>query len=259
MLSSYAPDLPPCEQREDAITCYLRDLESGEPITLTLAITGHAGQPMAIGPDPLMPGWPICSVLKERTFLHIVTCEFGVLKPGQTTHVQLGLVATGVQERMMANTASVSADEEEPNLLNNTDTTTISVQVKADLMVWSAISGPAVAGETLSYTLGIANLGPSDGADVVLTDTLPMGTTLLSVTSSQGDDCWMEGDDGTVTCELGGQTAAVTIVVAVDESPTPPFAETIVHSARVVAAQSDPNPTNNALTASIPVSAGVQD
>jgi uncharacterized repeat protein (TIGR01451 family) len=274
ILNAYAPGLPLCEQRDDALTCYLRDLDTGETITFTLAITGHAGQPMKMELDPLMPGWPICSVLKERTYLHIVNCELGVLKPGQATHVQLTLIAIGVQERTIANTVSVSANEAELNPLDNTITSTITVQVKADLSLWSAISGPAVAGKTLSYTLTVANIGPSIADNVVLTDTVPVlvggpgptRTSLVSAVPSQGDDCRIERDDTSpdaVICDLGrlsgGETATVTIVVAVDESLTPALAESIVHSARVVAGQVDPDPSNNELTESIPVSAGVGD
>jgi uncharacterized repeat protein (TIGR01451 family) len=272
VLSAYAPGLPLCKQRDDALTCTLRDLDSGETITFTLVITGHAGQPMIIEPDPLMPGWPICTVLKERTYLHIVQCELGVLKPGQATRVQLGLTATGVQERMMANTASVSANEAELNPLDNTNTTTITVRVRADLSVWSVVSGPALPGQTLSYTLTVANLGPSDSTDVVLADTLPMGTRLVSVVPSRGEDCQVEREEpwtggraesSRVICSLGrlsgGETATVTIIVAVDESLAPALTEAIVHSATVVAEQADPNPSNNELTERIPVSAGVQD
>ena len=266
ILNAYAPGLPLCEQRDDVLTCYMRDPDSGETTIFTLVITGYAGQPMKMEPDPLMPGWPICSVLKERTYLHIVNCELGVLKPGQATHVQLVFIARGVQERMMVNTASVNASEAELNPLDNTNTTTITVQTRADLSVRSAVSGPAVAGKTLSYTLTVANIGPSDAADVVLADTLPMGTRLVSVVPSQGEDCRIERDDtstDTVICSLGrlsgGETATVTIVVAVDESLTPALAEPIIHCARVMSEQADPNPSNNELTQVIPVSAGVED
>jgi uncharacterized repeat protein (TIGR01451 family) len=217
-------------------------------------------------PDPLMPGWPICFVVKERTFLHIVNCEFGVLKPGQATHVQLVLMAKGVQERMMTNTASVSANETELNPLDNTNTATIAVQVRADLLVRSAISGPAFAGQTLNYTLTVANAGPSDSTDVVLVDTLSMGARLISAIPSQGEDCRIERDDSsteTVICGLGrlrrGETAAVTIIAAVDDSPTLALVEAIIHSASAVAEQADPDPGNNELVESIPVSAGVED
>jgi uncharacterized repeat protein (TIGR01451 family) len=264
-LNAYAPGLPLCEQRDDALTCTLYDPDSGETVTFTLAITGHAGQPMIIELDPLMPGWPICTVLKERTFLHIVQCELGALKSGQATHVQLALTVEGTQERMTPNTAFVSANETDLNPLDNTNTTTVTVRVRADLVLWSAVSGPALAGQTLSYTLTVANLGPSDAADVVLADTLPMGTSLVSAVPSQGEDCQIEQEDTVphVICSLGrlngGEAATIAIVVAVDESVTPALTETIVHSARVVAEQVDPNPGNNELEEHIPVGAGVED
>ena len=262
VLHAYAPGLPHCEQRDDTLTCTLRDLDSGEAITFTVVITGHAGQPMKMELDPLMPGWPICTVLKERSHLHIVNCELGVLRPGQATHVQLALIAGGVLERVMTNTVSVRANEAELNTLDNTNTTTITVRVRADLLVRSVVSGPAVAGKTLSYTLTAVNLGPSN-ADVILTDTLPMGTRLISATSSRGDDCRVEREEpttDTIICNLGrlngGETVTVTMIVAVDESLT--LVEEILHSARVVAEQADPNPDNNELTQTIPVS-GTKD
>jgi uncharacterized repeat protein (TIGR01451 family) len=263
ILSAYAPALPLCGQRDDAFLCTLRDLDSGETITFTVVITGHAGQPMEMGLDPLMPGWPICTLLKEKPWLHIVNCELGTLKPDQATHVQLALIATGVNERIMTNTAAVRANGSDANPLDNTNTTTTSVQIRADVLVQSALSGSAVAGQTLSYTLTAVNLGPSD-ADVVLTDTLPRGTRFVSAASSRGDDCRAEREEpraDTIVCNLGrlsrGETAAVDVVVAVDESLT--AVDEIVHSARVIAEQNDPNLGNNELTQIIPVSAGAED
>jgi uncharacterized repeat protein (TIGR01451 family) len=128
-LIAYAPGLPPCEQQGDALTCYLRDMESGETVTFTLVITGYGEQPMEMGLDALTPGWPICWVIKERTWLHVVQCELGELKPGQATRVQLVFVAIGVTERTTANTAAVYANETDPNPVDNTSTTTITIQI----------------------------------------------------------------------------------------------------------------------------------
>jgi uncharacterized repeat protein (TIGR01451 family) len=130
-LIAYAPALPVCEQRDEAFSCYLRDLDSGEAITLTLVITGHSGQPMSLALDPLLPGWPICTVLKERTWLHILQCELGNLKSGQAVEVQMLLSAIGVQERKTTNTATVSAREADLDPRDNTITTTLTVQVSA--------------------------------------------------------------------------------------------------------------------------------
>jgi uncharacterized repeat protein (TIGR01451 family) len=128
-LLAYAPALPLCEQQDDALTCYLHDLDSGATVSFTLIITGYGEQPMRMGLDVLMPGWPICSVLKERTWLHIVRCELGELGPSQATRVQLVLEAIGAQERTTANTASVGASVTDLNPMDNTITTTIAIQV----------------------------------------------------------------------------------------------------------------------------------
>jgi uncharacterized repeat protein (TIGR01451 family) len=202
-------------------------------------------------------------VLKEKPWLHIVNCELGTLKPDQAAEVQVALIATGVNERVMTNTASVSADEADPDSLDTTIATTVTVGIRADVLVRSALSGPAVAGETLTYTLTAVNLGPSN-ADVTLTDALPVGTRFVSADSSRGEDCRAEPGElssDTVVCELGrltrGETAAVEVVVMVDELPA--TGGEVVHIAGVIAEQTDPNLANNELTQAIPVSSGVEE
>jgi uncharacterized repeat protein (TIGR01451 family) len=131
-LLAYAPGVPECKQQGDTFTCTLRDPDSGGRVTFSLMITGHGAQPMQIGIDPLLPGWPICTVLKERTWLHIVQCELGVLEPGQATRVQLVLVAIGERERTSVNTASVHVNEADSNPVDNTSTVTITIQAGAE-------------------------------------------------------------------------------------------------------------------------------
>lgn len=131
-LVAYAPGLPECEQRGDLFACHLRDAGSGEAVSFTLRITGHGQQPVIMSLDPLLPGWPICTVLKERTWLHIVQCELGTLAPGQAARVQLVLEAVGVVARTSSNTAAVQAREEDLNPIDNIITTTITIQVDGE-------------------------------------------------------------------------------------------------------------------------------
>lgn len=261
MLSSYTPGASPCQQRDDTFTCRLRHPGSGKPVIFTLVITGHAGQPMLMNLDPLMPGWPMCAVVQDVSQLDTLRCALGVLKPGQSSQVQLGVVAKGVMERTMANTAFVTANEAEQNALDNASTTTVTVQVEADLAVGSVISGPLIAGKALSYTLTVTNAGPSDANEVFLTDALPVSTTLVSVVASQGRECQEERDavsSGALVCTLGrlnsGEAVTVTVVVTPDGALIPDLAETIMHLASVVAQQADPDPTNNEMMESIPIS-----
>ncbi|MBI5035404.1 MAG: DUF11 domain-containing protein [Chloroflexi bacterium] len=253
---SVMPGLPKCDQRGNDVTCSFYEPDSGEIITFTLAITGTFGQPLRVTPDPLIPGLPICTILKERTWLRIVNCELGTLKRGKSTQVQLGFVAIGLQEHVLTNGAFVRARETELNSGDNAITSTIAVSVRSDLQIRSALSGTATVGKPFSYTLTIANNGPSDADGIILTDALPMHTRFVSTILSPGDDCRQEQKDATlnvVFCRLkpmrGGTTTAVTLILAVDE----PITKSMVHSAKVTSDQVDPNPSNNELIESIPL------
>jgi uncharacterized repeat protein (TIGR01451 family) len=271
-LTAFAPRPPLCKQRGDSLSCYLYEPGSREPVTFTLVISGLGGQPMVMELDPLIPGWPICYVIKERTYLHVLHCELGGLKRDQARQVSLVLRPVGVQERTTANTASVWANEADLELADNMITSTMSVDVGADLSARSSLSGEAVAGETLSFTLTVANLGPSDADDVVLSDTWAAGTDLISAVASRGDECRIEpgaapaqaqGSGPRVICDLGrldrGEIARVTILVAFDDPLAAAPGGGISHSAWVVAGQADPNASNNELTDSILLGAGDGD
>jgi uncharacterized repeat protein (TIGR01451 family) len=131
-LVAYTPGTPQCEQRGDTLTCTVGDPGSGEAISFTLVITGHGEQPINMEVDPLMPGWPTCLVVKERTWQHVVQCELGVLKQHQVTRVELVFMAIGEAARTTTNAVSVSAREPDLDTLNNTITATIAVQTAAD-------------------------------------------------------------------------------------------------------------------------------
>ncbi len=109
---------------------------------------------------------------------------------------------------------------------------------------------PITPGQSLTYTLTVANSGPATATGVVLTDNLPTGVTFISATPSQGT-CSHSG--GTVTCNVGsianGASATVTIIA------TPNTAGTITNSASVTANETDTNSSNNTATTSTTVQA----
>ncbi len=96
-----------------------------------------------------------------------------------------------------------------------------------------------IGGGNVTYTLTISNAGP-DPALTFLTDTLPAGMTLVSVTPSQGS---YSESGGVVRCELGtvasGGSATVQIVM------TPVTAGTWTNHAHVFSAARDSNPADN--------------
>jgi uncharacterized repeat protein (TIGR01451 family)/fimbrial isopeptide formation D2 family protein len=107
------------------------------------------------------------------------------------------------EEGAFANEASASADEDDPDLTNNTDEDGGSTTPSADIAVSkSAVpaSGETVtAGQLIDYTLTVV-VSDSDTTDeVILTDTLGAGLTLDA--GSLPDECSALGQE--VTCTLG--------------------------------------------------------
>jgi uncharacterized repeat protein (TIGR01451 family) len=119
---------------------------------------------------------------------------------------------------------------------------------EADLAITKTAPASVVAGELLTYSLNVINHGPSNATNVVVTDTLPAGTTFL--TSSI--PCTAAG-----TCTIGnlasGASISFTITVRVSASLLSNLgvsATNITDTATVKADQLDPNLSNNKATAS---------
>lgn len=118
----------------------------------------------------------------------------------------------------------------------------------ADLSITkSAVPSTGHVGSPLTYTLTANNNGPSDDTAVVVTDSIPFGTTFKKATASQGT---CQGAS-TVKCTLGtlanAASATVTIVVI------PGATGTITNTGKISGALTDPNSTNNSSSVSITV------
>jgi uncharacterized repeat protein (TIGR01451 family) len=92
----------------------------------------------------------------------------------------------------------------------------VSVQGRINLAITGAASpNPVPAGANLTYTLTVTNQGTIGAQSVILSDQLPAGVTIVSVTPSQGGLMNMLG--GNVTVALGtiaaGGSTSVGIVV----------------------------------------------
>lgn len=99
---------------------------------------------------------------------------------------------------------------------------------------------PILVGQTITYTLTVANNGPDGTTGAKLVDQLPAGVTFVSATSTKGR-C---SGTATVTCKIGtlarGGRATVTITVR-----APATSATLVNTATVSSQKADPNPDNN--------------
>jgi uncharacterized repeat protein (TIGR01451 family) len=109
-----------------------------------------------------------------------------------------------------------------------------------------ATPNPTLAGDALTYVFTVTNGGPNNATFAAFTNVLPVGVTLLSAASSQGNVLTnatsVVGNLGTVNA---GSTAAVTVVIM----PNAAAAGLLTNRANIAAAETDLNGANN--TASV--------
>jgi uncharacterized repeat protein (TIGR01451 family) len=177
----------------------------------------------------------------------VISCALGTLAPDdtETVWIQVRVDDLAPDGTVITNTATVSAETPDPDDGDNTATEGTLVAKPApglaDLSITkSADPDPVVvAGELLTYTLGVINAGPADARNVRVVDALPSGVTFVSAQPSQGI-C-----NSGVTCELGdllvGESATITIVVQVDSGQFDPM----TNLARVAASNPDPDLEDN--------------
>ena len=133
-----------------------------------------------------------------------------------TLVASVGVSATGT----LINNAYVFGDQPDSDPNNNHASAQTAVTPVADLaVVKSAGPSPAYAGGLLTYTIVIANNGPSPATGVTVTDPLPSGVTYAGSTASQGSfdsvaNRWNAGPMGI------GASATLTLVVSVDQTIT---------------------------------------
>jgi len=141
----------------------------------------------------------------------------------------------------LASTSSVAtSDTYDPRTANNTASASVS-PARADLGLTETVDNPTPnLGDTVTFTVTVANNGPDAASGVVVRSPLPSGVDLISVTPGQGTydpstGLWTVGTLG------NGATSTIRIVARV-VSP-----ETVRGGASVeAAAQYDPVASNNA-------------
>jgi uncharacterized repeat protein (TIGR01451 family) len=100
---------------------------------------------------------------------------------------------------------------------------------------------PVKGGSTFNYIVIITNNGPNKAAGVILTDTLPSGTSFVAAKSTQGT---CSQSLRTVTCNLGDlQNGAISAVII--DVIAPNRADTIRNTAKVSCVTTDPDTSNN--------------
>ncbi len=189
-----------------------------------------------------------------------LVCE-AVVVAGQANHLKLAIADTSdgvldayvlLQAGSLTTTPSEicdnNLDDDGNDLIDGADPACAVVAPMADLGVAKSCTPTTVLpGGQVTCTLTVTNAGPADAADVVVTDSLASGTTLVGTPGGGGFACVTSGTSPQVSCTLAslpsGSTAEVTVVMRVDENVGPGTA--LTDTATVSSATPDPTPAND--------------
>ena len=170
-----------------------------------------------------------------------VICKLGSLDEGLSATVTLRVRPN--EAGSVSNTATVSGNEADPNMDNNSATTaTLVSPADADLSVRKTDRpDPVRVGKLVYYTVAVKNAGPRPARSVTLTDVLPPKTLWVSMAPTQGN---CERSGRTITCVLGDiekdQTVTVIIKVRILRAGKFQNIATVAQEA-----PNDPNTANN--------------
>jgi uncharacterized repeat protein (TIGR01451 family) len=132
--------------------------------------------------------------------------------------------------------------------VTSTPTPTATVTpVPADLALTKVDSpDPVATTGVLTYTITVTNSGPGTATDVTMTDSIPVGTTILSCSSSQGPCSHTAvGTNGPVIASIGTMGPAGSVTVTINVTVTAAAATVLSNTATVSSPTSDPNGANN--------------
>ncbi|WP_171062919.1 putative Ig domain-containing protein [Larkinella sp. C7] len=249
-------------------------LAPGTPTTYTITVS-NAG-PLAVTGATVTDNFPasITSVAWTATFTGgasgtgsgtgNISQQVNLPVGGSVTYVAV-CETSSTSTGSLSNTASVSTPGgiTDPNTDNNSATDVNILTPSADLVVaFSDSPDPVGAGNNLTYTGQVSNLGPSTASTVQLSIPLSASTTFFSLIAPGGWSCTTPpvGTTGTVSCSRASfptaGTASFTLVVA-----TVPGAEgnILTTTATVSSGITDPNSDNNTASVNTSVVSGSAD
>ncbi len=186
-------------------------------------------------------GWA-CSAAGQT-----VTCtNSGGLAAGGNSSIALVVSVGQAAVPGITNTATVSGTAPDPVPGNNSSSDATTVNPAADVSIVKTHNGTFIVGQNGTYTLAVANAGPSSSEALTVTDTLPAALTFVSG-SGTGWTCSASGQTVTCTNATGlasGGNSSITLTVLVG----PGAAGGVTNTAQVSSAVLDPNPANNSST-----------
>jgi len=193
----------------------------------TLPAVGGAGSIICTKTDPLAPS------TSSGNFVLVVATSPSLADGG-----------------IIAQPVSASTSNHESNLVDNSASVDTAVIRRVDIAVTKVTNDPGpddafAQGETLIYTITIAQNGPSRATNVIMADPLPAGLSFVSVVPG-GPTCTEAA--GTVTCSYATMDPGASNVVTVTGTITVSQTQ-LLNTASTTRTETDTEGSNDAATA----------
>jgi len=162
-------------------------------------------------------------------------CTIASLANG--ANVTINVTATIIVDGAFDNSATVTPATFDPNTSNNTDNSgnggTAAGSADVSIVKTLDTAAPYYHGDTISYTLLVANAGPSTATGIQVTDT----PSNLTITNVSGSGC--AALPCTIASLASGANTSITVTAAINA------AGAFDNAANAIGAESDPNTANN--------------
>lgn len=235
-------------------TASAAQVSAGDAIDFTLAVSnlGTADAVNAVLDDTLPAGFTVTGVDAPAgavctSTADSIRCTWASLPVGGPSNVVVSAtVAADAPVGTVTNTASIASPAEDPNTANNSDSVDVDVVQSADLSVVKTAPTTGEPGSGFTYTLVVANGGPSVARGVTVSDVLPAG---FSADSIDNAGCSLNG--ATVSCDLGDLAPGASVTVNIVGSWSAEATGTVSNTATTTSATPDPNPDDNTSTVEV--------
>ncbi len=220
----------------------------GDEVIFYMTVTNY-GLGMAtnvVAQDTLSDGFIFSSASNGGSYdptNHLVTWDLGNLDTDESVTIELRvIVKDGVLSGTpITNKAHAIADNADPAFSCEAKVIVIG---EADLMITKSSDEHEVyAGDHITYTLDITNLGMSDAVNILIRDQLPHEVEFVSASHNATYNSATHSIEWTFDGLENGSMLSVTIVVRLH--PDTPEGRTILNHASVMSDTYDPNPLNN--------------
>ena len=204
-------------------------------------------------------------ILGEATFVSVTpstgcsgaNCAITTLAPGASALFNYTFHVAPSATLPIQNNAQVLAETDDPVSGNDMASVTSAVVGSADVSVVKSGPGAVTSGTNATFTIVVANAGPSDAANVVLNDVLPANTTFVSLNQTgQAFNCTT---GPTVTCTIATLPVSTSTTFTLVVSVSAAAAGSIDNTATVTSSTADPNAANNSSTATLGLNPGPTD